>query len=271
MPAEDGLRRNEERSPAFPGYETGAHADQRSIGPGEPGTGNLAAKHGQLVGSRHPLPQHPTRGPERPRERAGTNGRARTGPPGEPRRASFDWSKPGWGVSGPFRPSHERRPPTQPGFPDGVRHPHQFPCPYRRVAMNKSTANWIGSTYQCRCCYERVSHIEAGMLCTQCYQLRRPFPTGESNRRRRGHAFLTKAMVQSLPRRQGPDPPRHDQAVRSTCGRRHGVTLTSRPPSAAVFDRRALLDSVSVHTSPAVGIPPLTGYTLLRAPHRPSA
>src|ERR1019366_9698893 len=98
MPAEDRLRRDEERSPAFPGYETGEHADQRSSGPGEPGTGNLAAKPGQLVGeaqgSRHPLPPHPTRGQERPQERAGTNGRARTGRPGEPRRASFDWSNP---------------------------------------------------------------------------------------------------------------------------------------------------------------------------------
>ena len=37
MPAEDRLRRNEEPSPAFLGYETGDHADQRSIGPGELG------------------------------------------------------------------------------------------------------------------------------------------------------------------------------------------------------------------------------------------
>src|ERR1035441_1555142 len=55
MPAEDRLRRDEERSPAFPGSETGEHADQRSIGPGEPGTGNLAAKHGQLVAKHEDL------------------------------------------------------------------------------------------------------------------------------------------------------------------------------------------------------------------------
>ena len=38
--------------------------------------------------------------------------------------------------------------------------------------MNKSTARWIANTYQCRSCYERVSDVEAGMLCTPCHRIR---------------------------------------------------------------------------------------------------
>jgi hypothetical protein len=65
--------------------------------------------------------------------------------------------------------------------------------------MNRSTARWIATTYQCRSCYERVSHVEAGMLCTPCHRIRQLFPAGEVNRSRRGHAFLTKAMIQTIP------------------------------------------------------------------------
>ncbi len=65
--------------------------------------------------------------------------------------------------------------------------------------MNRSTARWIMTTYQCRLCYERVEHIADGMLCTPCHRLRRLFPAGETNLRRRGHALLTKALVRSIP------------------------------------------------------------------------
>lgn len=65
--------------------------------------------------------------------------------------------------------------------------------------MNKATAQWIGSTTQCRSCCERVAHVEADFLCTPCHHLRRLFPTGETNRKRRGHAFLTRTMVRDIP------------------------------------------------------------------------
>jgi hypothetical protein len=66
--------------------------------------------------------------------------------------------------------------------------------------MNKATEQWIGGTFQCRACSERVEHVENDFLCTPCHQLRRLFPTGETNRRRRGHAFLTKQLLRSIPR-----------------------------------------------------------------------
>lgn len=65
--------------------------------------------------------------------------------------------------------------------------------------MNRSTYNWIGSTFQCRHCSERVTHVENDYLCTQCHQLTELFPNGETNRRRRGHAFLTTTMLKTIP------------------------------------------------------------------------
>jgi hypothetical protein len=55
------------------------------------------------------------------------------------------------------------------------------------------------TTYQCRSFYERVEHIEDGMLCTPSHRLRRLFPTGETNLRRRGNAFLTKGPMRAIP------------------------------------------------------------------------
>ena len=49
MPAEDCLRRDEERSPELSGYESGQKGDEGTVGPGEAGTGDLAAEHSQLV------------------------------------------------------------------------------------------------------------------------------------------------------------------------------------------------------------------------------
>ena len=49
VPAEDCLRRDEERSPELSGYEFGQEGDEGTVGPGEAGTGDLAAEHGQLV------------------------------------------------------------------------------------------------------------------------------------------------------------------------------------------------------------------------------
>src|ERR1019366_466132 len=69
----------------------------------------------------------------------------------------------------------------------------------RRIAMNRSTAKWIMSTFQCRHCCERVTHVENDFLCTPCHQLIQLFPNGESNRRRRGHTFLTTTMLKTIP------------------------------------------------------------------------
>ena len=65
--------------------------------------------------------------------------------------------------------------------------------------MNRSTYNWIGSTIQCRHCSELVTHAGSDFLCTPCHQLAELFPQGESNRRRRGHAFLTTTMLKTIP------------------------------------------------------------------------
>ena len=55
MPAEDRLRRDEERSPALSGHEAGQEGDEGTVGPGEAGTGDLAAEHGQLVAEHEDL------------------------------------------------------------------------------------------------------------------------------------------------------------------------------------------------------------------------
>jgi len=49
VPSEDCLRRDEERSPELLGYESGQEGDEGTVGPGEAGTGDLAAEHSQLV------------------------------------------------------------------------------------------------------------------------------------------------------------------------------------------------------------------------------
>ena len=49
MPAEDGLRRDEERTPALARHETREKRYDGAVGPGEAGTSDLAAKHGELV------------------------------------------------------------------------------------------------------------------------------------------------------------------------------------------------------------------------------
>src|ERR1019366_4313657 len=49
VPTEDGLRRDQERLPAFLRDKTSKQSDERSVAPGEAGTDDLAAKHGQLV------------------------------------------------------------------------------------------------------------------------------------------------------------------------------------------------------------------------------
>lgn len=66
--------------------------------------------------------------------------------------------------------------------------------------MNKATQRWIGNTYQCRQCSERVTHVERDFLCTPCHQLRKVFPQGETNRCRRGHTFVPKSLIRDTPR-----------------------------------------------------------------------
>src|SRR5664280_1506640 len=49
VPAQDRLWVDEERSPVFSRNKTGQEGDEGTVGPGEAGTCDLAAKHGQLV------------------------------------------------------------------------------------------------------------------------------------------------------------------------------------------------------------------------------
>jgi hypothetical protein len=49
VPAEDCLRRDEERTPVLARYETSEEGNEGTVGPGEAGTSDLAAKHGELV------------------------------------------------------------------------------------------------------------------------------------------------------------------------------------------------------------------------------
>ncbi len=67
--------------------------------------------------------------------------------------------------------------------------------------MNRSTANWIMKTIQCRRCFRRVAASEVGndFLCRACHVLAQLFPQGERNRRRRGHAFITGAILLKVP------------------------------------------------------------------------
>lgn len=68
--------------------------------------------------------------------------------------------------------------------------------------MNRSTAKWIMSTIQCRRCCRRVDSSEVGndFLCEACHTHAVIFPTGEVNRRRRGHDFLMSAMIRTIPK-----------------------------------------------------------------------
>ncbi len=67
--------------------------------------------------------------------------------------------------------------------------------------MNRSTANWIMNTIQCRHCYRRVVPSEVGSdyLCRSCHALAQLFPAGERNRRCRGHDFLNATMLRTIP------------------------------------------------------------------------
>ena len=49
VPAQDRLGRDEERRPPSPGTSLAKSGDQRPVGPGEPGSADLAAEHSQLV------------------------------------------------------------------------------------------------------------------------------------------------------------------------------------------------------------------------------
>ncbi len=67
--------------------------------------------------------------------------------------------------------------------------------------MNRSAANWIMNTIQCRRCSKRVPASEVGndFLCPSCHAHATLFPSGERNRRRRGHDFVTGSMLQRIP------------------------------------------------------------------------
>src|ERR1039458_658904 len=68
VPAEDRLRRDEERYPALSGYESGQEADDGTVGPAEAGTGGPGGEArpagGAGQGSRRPWRSHPCDGRE---------------------------------------------------------------------------------------------------------------------------------------------------------------------------------------------------------------
>jgi hypothetical protein len=49
VPAKDRLRCDEERTPVLARYETSEEGNEGTVGPGEAGTSDLAAQHGELV------------------------------------------------------------------------------------------------------------------------------------------------------------------------------------------------------------------------------
>src|SRR5665811_1459982 len=55
VPAQDRLWADEERSPVFSRNKTGQEGDEGTVGPGEAGTCDLPAKHGQLVAQNEDL------------------------------------------------------------------------------------------------------------------------------------------------------------------------------------------------------------------------
>ena len=55
MPAQDRLGRNEERRPPLAWHQLRQRGDERPVGPGEAGTGDLAAEDGQLVAKHEDL------------------------------------------------------------------------------------------------------------------------------------------------------------------------------------------------------------------------
>ena len=55
VPAEDCLRGDEERTPALARHKSSEESDEGTVGPGEAGTGDLAAKHGQLMAEHEDL------------------------------------------------------------------------------------------------------------------------------------------------------------------------------------------------------------------------
>jgi hypothetical protein len=67
--------------------------------------------------------------------------------------------------------------------------------------MKRSTAKWIMNTIQCRTCCRRVDPAEVGndFLCQACHAHSVIFPSGEVNRRRRGHIFLTSSLIRTIP------------------------------------------------------------------------
>jgi hypothetical protein len=55
MPTEDRLGRDEERCPPLTWHQLRQRGDERPVGPGEAGTGDLAAEDGQLVAKHEDL------------------------------------------------------------------------------------------------------------------------------------------------------------------------------------------------------------------------
>ena len=55
VPAEDRQGCDEEQTPALARYEASEEGDERTIGPGEAGSWDLAAKHGELVAEHEDL------------------------------------------------------------------------------------------------------------------------------------------------------------------------------------------------------------------------
>jgi hypothetical protein len=106
VPAKDRLRCDEERTPALARYETSEEGNEGTVGPGEAGTCNLAAQHGQLVTEYEDLRLlgrgvHPmdTEQPEDATDQTVEEGQ---GHEGRASQRALWLVQPGWRVIGPF-------------------------------------------------------------------------------------------------------------------------------------------------------------------------
>ncbi len=65
--------------------------------------------------------------------------------------------------------------------------------------MKTSAINREHEVNRCRQCGDVLPGAAADDLCTACHHLRTLFPEGERMRERRGHQFVTKAMIETIP------------------------------------------------------------------------
>ena len=110
VPCQDRLWPDEKRSPPLARYEVGQKSDQGTVGPGEAGTADLSAQHGQLVAQHEDLRLlgrgvHPM-DTEQPEDATDESVEEGQGHEGRASQRALWLVKPGWRVIGPFRSHH---------------------------------------------------------------------------------------------------------------------------------------------------------------------